>query len=75
MTTTYLNGRVSISSLAAPTEDDLRVLDALSDEDRTALLKEHLDKAAKSGLSTKTPEQIFAAAKARAAAMTNSEHV
>lgn len=70
MTQTYLNGRVSISSLAAPTEDDLRVLKSLSDEDKAALLAEALKRAEASGPAERTPEDIWNAAKARVEAMT-----
>ena len=33
MTETYLHGKLSIASLAAPTEDDVAKIAALSDED------------------------------------------
>ncbi len=65
MTQTYLNGRISIMSLAAPTQEDKRVLAALSDEDRRAVLIEALERAEKSGFSSQTPEQIRAEVKAR----------
>lgn len=75
MTQSYLNGRVTVSSLAAPTVEDLRVLNALSEEDRRAVIDEALERSRNSGISDQTPEQIFEAAKARAATLSKSEHV
>lgn len=63
---TYLNGRVTVSSLAAPSEEDKRILAALSEADRRALLIEALEHAENSGFSDRTPEQIWQAAKAQA---------
>lgn len=71
---TYLNGRVSLSSLSAPTEADLEVLAALSDEDRKALLDEALAAGEASGIGTRSVEDIFEAARQRARAMKPSEH-
>jgi hypothetical protein len=70
MTQTYLNGRITLSSLAAPTDEDLRVLNSLSDEEKAAVLSEALERAENSGPSTRSPEEIWNAAKARVAAMT-----
>ena len=42
MDKTYLNGKITLSSLAAPTEEDVRKINALSDEDRkTTQTKTH----------------------------------
>lgn len=58
MTNSYLNGKVTVTSLAAPTSEDIRVLNALSDDERTTLLGEHLERSEQSGLSDRSPEEI-----------------
>lgn len=70
MTQTYLNGRITISSLAAPTEEDLRVLKTLNDADKKAVLAEALKRAEDSGPATRTQEEIWNTAKSRAETMT-----
>ncbi|MEM9375603.1 MAG: hypothetical protein AAGA72_05245 [Pseudomonadota bacterium] len=59
---TYLNGRVTVSSLAAPSEEDLRVLNALSEEDRRALIDEALERGRNSGISDRTVDDAFESA-------------
>lgn len=69
MIQSFLNGRIKITSLAAPTEEDKRVLAALSDADRQLVIAEALERAEASGAGDRTPEEIWEAAKARAADM------
>lgn len=72
MSETFLGGRITLSSLAAPTVEDVEILKALSEEDRRALLLEALERGRASGLSGRTPEEIWEAAKARARALTDN---
>ena len=70
MAEAFLNGRVVISSLAAPSEEDLRILNNLSEEERKTIVSEALQRAETSPKGTRTPEQIWEAARARAAELT-----
>lgn len=66
---TYLNGKITVTSLAAPTKQDLEQITALSREERLQLLDEAIERGRNSGTSTKSMEDIWEAAKAKAAAM------
>ena len=59
MTETYLNGKITVTSLAAPTANDIEKLQALSKEDRDALLNEALEHGRNSGVSDKTVDEIW----------------
>ena len=59
MTEIFLNGKITLTSLAAPTPDDLRKLRKLSKNERSALLAEALERASKSGISEKTVDDIW----------------
>ena len=59
MDQTYLNGKITLSSLAAPTKEDVRKINALSDEDRKALLEEALQRAEHSPISEKSVDDIW----------------
>lgn len=59
MTETYLNGKISVTSLAAPTAEDLKKLQALSEVDRLALLNEALERGRNSPASAKTVDEIW----------------
>ncbi|MCW2305769.1 hypothetical protein [Rhodobium gokarnense] len=72
MTETFLNGRITVSSLAAPTAADLEKLRALSEEDRKALIAEAIERGAKSPPSGKTADQIFESARAKAIKRANA---
>lgn len=67
MSETYLQGALVISSLAAPTAEDAAKLAALTPAQRRAVLAEALEAGRTSGISTRSAEDILAAAKARAA--------
>ena len=57
---------MSISSFAAPTEQDIAVFDALSDDEKRALLHSQLDLAKASGISDRTVDDIWQEALKRA---------
>ena len=68
MSETYLNGKLTVSSLATPSEADLAALAALTPEERRQVLHEALEHRANSGVSTRTIDEIWEAAKAKAKA-------
>ena len=75
MTETYLNGKITVTSLAAPTVDDLEKIQALSQEDRQALLDEALALGRNAQLSNKTVDEIWDSALKKAKAMKdNPQH-
>lgn len=59
MATTYLNGKISLTSLASPTSDDLAKIRQLSDVDRNALMTEALDRGRNSPLSDATVDDVW----------------
>ncbi len=69
MTDTYLNGKITVTSLAAPTADDLDKIQALSQEDRQALLDEALALGRNAQLSNKTVDEIWDSALRKAKMM------
>jgi len=69
MTDTYLNGKITVTSLAAPTADDLDKIQALSQEDRQALLDEALALGRNAQLSNKTVDEIWDSALRKAKVM------
>ena len=68
MAETYLHGRITITSLAAPTQEDVAKIRALSSEDRRTMLNEALERGEQSGLSSKSIEDIWEEAKQQAKA-------
>ncbi len=44
MTETFLNGKITVTSLAAPTSNNIKILQTLSEEDRRTLLNEALER-------------------------------
>ena len=62
MSETYLNGKLNITSLAVPTDEDISKIRALSADEHKAMLTEALEVAANSGISEKTADEIFEAA-------------
>jgi len=62
MSRTFLNGKLTVSSLAVPTEDDVAAIRNLSDADYRQFRNEALDRAANSGISNKTVDEIFESA-------------
>ena len=75
MSETYLNGKLTVSSLAVPTEDDIAKIRALSPEEHKAMIAEALERAEQSGISDKSVDEIFESAvrKAREIQL-NQEH-
>ena len=59
MSETYLNGKITVTSLSAPTINDLEKLRALSKEDRNTWLNEALEHGRNSGVSDKTVDEIW----------------
>jgi len=59
MSKTFLNGKISVTSLAAPTPQDLAKLRALSREERSALLSEAIERGENSGISSKSVDDIW----------------
>jgi len=69
MSETYLNGKITVTSLAAPTVEDMKKVRALSESDRRALLDEALERARNSALSDKTVDEIWDSALKKARAL------
>ncbi|NOY85522.1 MAG: hypothetical protein GXO96_12015 [Nitrospirae bacterium] len=59
MSETYLNGKITVTSLAAPTTADMEKVCALSENERRALLDEALQRGRDSRLSSKTVDEIW----------------
>ena len=62
----YLDGKIKVSSLAAPTEADRASSAALTKEERQQLINEALERGRNSGVSTRTMDEIWESAKAKA---------
>ncbi len=75
MSETFLNGKITVTSLAAPTPEDIAKLRALSKEEHNALLSEAIERGQNSGISSKTVDEIWDSALQRAKKLQeNSEH-
>lgn len=57
---------VKISSFASPTDEDLAVWDALTEDERRALLHTELDKGRASGVSSRSMDDLWQEALKRA---------
>ena len=68
MTKNYLNGKIAVTSLAAPAAEDMKKLRTLSEEDRLALLNEALESGRNSPVSDKTVDEIWDSALLKAKA-------
>ncbi|NHK29505.1 hypothetical protein FF098_016470 [Parvularcula flava] len=66
MSETYLNGKITVSSLTAPTEEDIRQIEALSPDERLELMREAIKQGIESGVSKRSMEEIRQAARAKA---------
>ena len=53
---------VNISSFAAPTEEDIAVFNALSDDEKRALLLAEIEKGRASGISERSMDDLWAEA-------------
>jgi len=73
MAQTYLNGRITLSSLAAPTESDKEKLAMLSEADRKALLLEAIERGKSSGVSADSLDEILQSALNKARAHLNRQ--
>jgi len=67
MAETYLNGKITLSSLAAPTAEDIEKVHALSADDHRALIHEALDKGRNSPIGNRTVDEIWDSALQKAA--------
>ena len=65
----YLNGKITETSLAVPTKQDLAKITAHSSEERVQHLDEALERGRNSGISTKSMDEVWKAALAKVAAM------
>ncbi len=65
MTETFLNGRLTVTSLAAPTDEDNAKLDALTSDERHQVLAEAIEHGRASGISDRDPREAFKLARAR----------
>lgn len=59
MENVYLNGRIKISSISTPTQEDMDVIDGLSENDRIVLTEEILEKAKSSPMGIKSVDDIW----------------
>ncbi|MEM7619996.1 MAG: hypothetical protein AAF228_05975 [Pseudomonadota bacterium] len=59
MAQTYLNGKITVTSLAAPTVEDMQKIKALSDDERRAMLEEKLERGRNSPVSDKTVDDVW----------------
>lgn len=71
MAETYLNGRIALTSLAAPTAEDMAKVHALSEEDRQALMIEAVERGRNSPITDSTVDDIWNEAVARAQTITD----
>ena len=62
MSETYLNGKITVTSLAAPNDEDLAKIRALSPEEHRTMIREALVIGEKSGTSDRTVDEIYEAA-------------
>ena len=69
MSQTYLNGKLTISSLAAPTAADIEAMSIMSDQERSAILGEALERGRKSPVGERTVDEIWDRSLARATAI------
>lgn len=66
MSKTFLDGKITVTSLATPTDEDMAKINALTPEENQAMIAEALDQATKSGISDRTVDEIFESAVKRA---------
>lgn len=74
MSETYLNGKLSITSLAAPTAEDMGKLRELSDAERSAVIAEARSRGRDSPVGSRTPDEIWESALEKARATTTKPH-
>ena len=71
MAETYLNGKITLTSLAAPTAGDMAKVRELSDDDRKALAQEALERGRNSPISDATVDDVWNDALAEARTITD----
>lgn len=71
MAETFLNGKITLTSLAAPTAEDMAKVNQLSDDDRKALAEEALERGRTSPISNATVDDIWNDALAEAQTITD----
>lgn len=71
MAKTYLDGKITLTSLAAPTADDMKKVRALSDDERKALAEEALEQGRNSPLCDATVDDVWNDALAEAKTITD----
>lgn len=75
MAETYLNGKITVTSLATPTADDMQKIKALSPQERRAMLEEELERGRNSPVVDTTVDEIWDMALTEYRAQKNkSEH-
>ena len=62
MSETYLNGKITVTSLAAPNDEDIAKIRALSPEEHRAMIRESLLVGENSGISDRTVDEIYESA-------------
>ncbi len=62
MAETYLNGKITVTSLAAPTIEDMEKIRALDESERKAMLAEALERGRNSPVTDKTIDDAFESA-------------
>lgn len=70
---TYLNGKITVTSLATPSVEDMKKIMALSDAERLELVREAVERGRNSPLSEETIDDIWHAALEEARLMKASE--
>jgi hypothetical protein len=69
MSETFLNGKITVTPLAAPTSEDFAKQRALYSKERSTLLSEAIERGLYSGVSTKTVDEIWDSARQKAKAI------
>lgn len=70
MAQTYLNGKITLTSIATPTAEDMAKVEALSDADRKALVAEAVEIGRNSPISDATVDDVWDSALEKARNMT-----
>lgn len=62
----FLNGKISLTSISTPTEDEMKLIGKLTDKEKSILLDQILKKAQNSPLSNKSIDDIWQTALTKA---------
>lgn len=75
MSETFLDGKVTVSSLAAPSAEDLKILRALSEDERRTVIEEARERGRQSPPGSRTPDDIWESALTKARSIkTTADH-